>query len=58
MVSSHLTSLKMTDLKDVILGRSFGKVLGTLRWSSEFKDVYGFNFIPKKDAKAFASDAS
>ena len=29
--SSHLTSLRVTGLKDNILGRSFRKVIGTLR---------------------------
>ena len=57
--SSHLTSLRVTDLKDNILGRSFGKVKGTLRWSSGLKDLCMVSILSwKKHAKPSASDAS
>ena len=39
LVSSHLTLLRMTSLKDFILGRLLGKVLGTLRQSYGLKDL-------------------
>ena len=50
---SHPTSLRVTGSKDDIFGRSFGKVKGTLRWSSGLKDLHVFNFILEKTSKAF-----
>ena len=59
LVSSPLTSLRVTGLKDDILGRSFGKVIGTLRWSSGLKDLCMVSILSqKKDAKPSTSDAS
>ena len=50
---------KVSSLKDVILGRSFGKVLGTLRWSSGWKDLCMVSILFwKTDAKPSSSDAS
>ena len=57
--SSHLTSLRVNGLKDNILGRSFGKVIGTLRWYSGLTDVCMVSILSqKKHAKPSASDAS
>ena len=59
LVSSPLTLLRVTGLKDDILGRSFGKVIGTLRWSSGLKDLHMVSILSReKDAKPSASDAS
>ena len=57
--SSHLTSLKVTGLKNDILGRSFGKMTGTLRQSSRLNDLHIVSISSqKKHAKPSASDAS
>ena len=59
VVSSHLTSLRVTSLKEVILGGSFCKVLGTLRWSSGLKGLHKVSILFWiKDAKPSASNAS
>ena len=63
LISSHLTSLRVTSFKDVIFRRSFGisfgKVLGTLRWSSGLKDLHMVSILSqKKDVKPSTSDAS
>ena len=58
-ISSLLTSLRVTSLKDVILGRSFVKVLGTLTQSSALNELHMVSILSqKKDAKPSASDAS
>ena len=36
----HLATLRVTGSKDDIFERSFGKVKGTLRWSSGLKDLH------------------
>ena len=46
--SSHLTSLRVTGSKDDIFGRSFGKVKGTLRWSSGLKDLHMVSFLSQE----------
>ena len=57
--SSHLTLLRVTGLKDNIIGRSFGKVIGTHRWSSGLKDLHMVSILfQKKHAKPSASDVS
>ena len=57
-VSSHLTLVGVTGLKDVILGRSFGKVLGTLRQSSGLRDLHMVSVLSwKKDAKPSTTEA-
>ena len=57
--SSHLSSLRVTGLKDDILGRSFRKVIATPRWSSGLKDLCMISILSqKKHAKSSASDAS
>ena len=56
LVSSPLTLLRVTGLKDDILARSFGKVIGTLRWSSGLKDLQMVSILSwKMDAKPSAS---
>ena len=51
--SSHLTSLKVTGLKNDILGRSFKKVTGTLRWSSRLNDLHvWFQFYHRKSMQS------
>ena len=57
--SSCLTSIRVTGLKDDILGRSFGKVKGTLKWSLGLKYLHMVSILSqKKHAKPSASDAS
>ena len=57
LVSSHFTLLRVTGLKDVILGRSLGKVLGMQRQSSGLKDLHMVSiFSQKRDVKPSASD--
>ena len=59
LVSSLFTSLRVTGLKDIILGRSFGKVLGTLTQSAGLNDLHIVSILSEKnDAKPSASDAS
>ena len=58
LVSSLLIALKVTSLKDAILGRSFRKVLGTLRQTSGLNDLHMVSILSWiKDAKPYASDA-
>ena len=53
--NSHLTSLRVTGLKDNILRRSFGKVKGTLRWSLGLKNLHMVSILSqKKHAKPSA----
>ena len=50
--SSCLTSLKVTGLKNDILGRSFGKVTGTLRKSSTLNDSCIVSILSQKSMQS------